>query len=254
MTEGTWKDTKHAAQDGWVGRARMVGRDLLSNAWARLERVSFDYRRGDGGIERQVREVYHRGHGAAILLHDASRDTVVLVRQFRLPVLEVEHGAFGPGPFVAARGRSGTAGDAADDPDGPGFLLEVPAGVLDGESPATRVRAEVAEETGYRIGEPDFLFAAYVSPGSVTELIHYFVAPYAASDRTEAGGGVAAEGEDIEVVEMTLDAALDAVATGRIRDAKTLVLLQHAALVRRRGPEALHRRSGPGGGAKRAGR
>ena len=119
-----------------------------------------------------MREIYHRGHGAAVLLHDATRDTVVLVRQFRLPVLEVELGAFGPGPFVAAEGRPAEEDDADD---APGFLLEVPAGVLDGEAPAARVRAEVAEETGYRIGEPEFLFAAYVSPGSVTELIHYFV-------------------------------------------------------------------------------
>lgn len=209
---------------------RIVRRELLSDAWARLERVTFDYRRADGGTERQVREVYHRGHGVAILLHDASRDTVVLVRQFRLPVLEVEHGDRGP---LGGPARPPMPDDGA----GPGFLLEVPAGVLDDEAPAARVRAEVREETGHEIGEPRFLFAAYVSPGSVTELIHYFTAPYAATDRTGAGGGLAGEGEDIEVVELPLDDALGRVADGRIRDAKTILLLQHAALARRGGGE-----------------
>ena len=210
-------------------RVRVVARETLSDAWARLERVTFDYRRADGGTERQTREIYHRGHGAAILLHDPARDTVILVRQFRLPVLEVERGELGP--------PTPPVPDA-----GPGFLLEVPAGALDGEAPAARVRAEVAEETGFRIGEPRHLFAAYVSPGSVTELIHYFVTPYATSDRVGPGGGVAGEGEDIEVVEMPLAEALAGVADGRVRDAKTIVLLQHAALEaardgRRIGPE-----------------
>lgn len=203
-------------------RVNITARETLSEAWARLERVTFDYRRGDGRTERQVREIYHRGHGAAILLHDAARDTVILVRQFRLPVLEVERGALGPAePPVP---------DAA-----PGFLLEVPAGVLDGQSAATRVRAEVEEETGFRVGEPRFLFAAYVSPGSVTELIHYFTAPYSSADRVGAGGGLEGEGEDIEVVELGLGDALERVADGRIRDAKTIVLLQHAALEAARG-------------------
>ena len=201
------------------GRARVASRETLSDAWARLERVELDYVRADGRTERQVREIYHRGHGAAILLHDASRDTVILVRQFRLPVLEAEHGGLGPPepPRTAEE---------------PGFLLEVPAGVLDGQAPAARVRAEVEEETGFRIGEPRYLFAAYVSPGSVTELIHYFVAPYVAGDRAGPGGGVAGEGEDIEVVETTLDDALRGIRDGRVRDAKTIVLLQHAALER----------------------
>ena len=203
-------------------RVRVVSRETLSDAWARLERVTLDYRRGDGRTERQVREIYHRGHGAAILLHDAARGTVILVRQFRLPVLEVERGTLGPG-------------DPPRPDAEPGFLLEVPAGVLDGESAATRVRAEVEEETGFRVGTPRYLFAAYVSPGSVTELIHYFTAPYSDADRVGAGGGVEGEGEDIEVVELALDEALARVADGRIRDAKTIVLLQHAALEAARG-------------------
>lgn len=202
-------------------RVRVVSRETLSDAWARLERVAFDYRRGDGREERQVREIYHRGHGATVLLHDAARDTVILVRQFRLPVLETECGALGPP-------------DPPRPDDEPGFLLETPAGVLDGEGAAARVRAEAEEETGFRIGEPRYLFAAYVSPGSVTELIHYFVAPYSDADRVGRGGGLEGEGEDIEVVELSLDEALARVADGRVRDAKTIVLLQHAALERAR--------------------
>ena len=178
-------------------------RALLSDAWARLESVTFDYRDRDGGWQRQVREIYHRGHGAAILLHDVARRRVVLVRQFRYPA------------HVAERR---------------GFLLEVPAGMLEDDDPAATVVAETEQETGYRIGEPEFLFAAYVSPGSVTERIHYFAAPYEQGDRIGEGGGLAEEGEDIEVVELDIDEALARVRDGRIEDAKTIVLLQYAAL------------------------
>ena len=220
MTDTGSGDGKDGAvAPGRGGRVRVVSRETLSHAWAKLERVTLDYRRGDGREERQVREIYHRGHGATVLLHDPGRDTVILVRQFRLPVLEAEHGDLGP--------PDPPRPDAA-----PGFLLEAPAGVLDGEAPAARVRAEVEEETGFRIAEPRFLFAAYVSPGSVTELIHYFAATYSPADRPGPGGGLEGEGEDIEVVELALDEALARVADGRIRDAKTIVLLQHAALER----------------------
>ena len=178
-------------------------RTLLSDAWARLESVTFDYRDRGGSWQRQIREVYHRGHGAAILLHDVARRRVVLVRQFRYPA-------------HAAERR--------------GFLLEVPAGMLEDDDPAATVVAETEQETGYRIGEPEFLFAAYVSPGSVTERIHYFAAPYEQGDRVGDGGGLVEEGEDIEVVELDIDEALARIRDGRIEDVKTIVLLQHAAL------------------------
>ena len=186
-------------------RARVVTRErtLLSDGWSRLESVRFDYRRRDGRWEEQVREIYHRGHGAAILLHDVARRTVLLVRQFRYP---------------------------AHDAEGRGFLLEVPAGMLESDDPLATIVAETEQETGYRIGAPTYLFAAYVSPGSVTERLHYFAAPYRQSERVGEGGGLAEEGEDIELVEVDIDEALGWIDEGRIEDAKTIVLLQHAAL------------------------
>ena len=190
-----------AATDG----ERIVTRDVrvLSDAWSRLESVRFDYRRRDGVWESQTREVYHRGHGAAILLHDVRRRTVVLVRQFRYPA-------------HAATGR--------------GFLIEATAGMLEDDDAARTVVAEVEQETGYRIGTPEFLFAAYVSPGSVTERIHFFAAPFERDERVGEGGGLADEGEDIEVLEIGIDDALDMIPDGQIEDMKTILLLQHAAL------------------------
>ena len=183
-------------------------RELLSDAWSRLERVTLDYRRRDGEVESQVREIYHRGHGAAILLYDLARRCVVLVRQFRLAAWEVEQ-------------HSHTA---------PGFLLEVPAGVVEHDDPAATAQAEVWEETGIRIVAPRFLYTGYATPGSVTEQIYYYEAAYSAADRKGAGGGRDDEGEDIEVLEVPIDEAWQMVMSGEIRDAKTILLLQHARL------------------------
>jgi len=192
-------------EDTDADRERIVTRDVevLSDAWSRLESVRFDYRRRDGGWESQTREIYHRGHGAAILLHDIRRRTVVLVRQFRYPA-------------HATTGR--------------GFLVEVPAGMLEDDDPARTVVAETEQETGYRIGTPEFLFAAYVSPGSVTERIHFFAAACEPGARVGDGGGLVEEGEDIEVLETGIDEALAMIRDGRIEDMKTILLLQHAAL------------------------
>ena len=189
--------------EGGDGRVITRERRVLADAWARLESVRFDYRDRNGEWQSQVREIYQRGHGAAILLHDVERRTVVLVRQFRYPAHEAERR---------------------------GFLLEVPAGMLEDDDPAATVVAETEQETGYRIGAPVFLFAAYVSPGSVTERIHYFAAPYEPGARVGEGGGLSDEGEDIEVLEVDIDEACAWIRDGRIEDAKTIVLLQHAAL------------------------
>ena len=116
------------------------------------------------------------------------------------------------------------------DEDHQGFLIEVPAGVLEGDNPEATVRAETAQETGFCVGNLQHLYVAYVSPGSVTEKIHYFVAPYETADRVGSGGGLAEEGEDIEVMEVDFDTALDWIQSGHIQDAKTILLLQHAAL------------------------
>ncbi len=193
------------------GRIAVRQREVLSDQWARLERITLDYERGDGKVETQVREIYHRGHGAAVLLYDATRRCVVLVRQFRLAAWEVEQGA----PSAHQN---------------PGFLLEVPAGVVEHGDPAETVRNEAWEEAGIRIGTPRFLYSGYATPGSVTEQLHYFDAPYQVTDRQGPGGGLAEEGEDIEVVEMSIDDAWARVDSGEIRDAKTIMLLQHALL------------------------
>lgn len=184
-------------------RVRVTSMETLSDNWYVLRKATFDFRRMDGTWQTQVRESYDRGNGVAILMRDPDRDTVVLIRQFRFP-------AFANG---------------LDD-----LMIEVPAGLLDDADPAERIRAEVEEETGFRIREVHKLFEAYMSPGSVTEKLHFFEAFYSLADRVSAGGGHEDEGEDIEVLELPLTEALDMVRDGRIVDAKTIMLLQHAAL------------------------
>ncbi|UCU97429.1 GDP-mannose pyrophosphatase NudK [Acidovorax radicis] len=187
-----------------VDHVRNVEVQVLSDNWYVLRKVSFDLRRRDGQWQRQSREAYDRGNGAALLLFDPRRQTVVLTRQFRLP-------AFLNG--------------CAD-----GYLIETCAGLLDGDDPETCIRREAEEETGYRIRAPRKVFEAYMSPGSVTEKLHFFVADYEPADRIRAGGGMADEGEDIEVIEMPLGDALAAIRDGTIQDGKTVMLLQHVAL------------------------
>ncbi len=184
-------------------RVRVVKTEILSDSWARLEAAHFDYLNSGGQWERQVREVYNRGHGAAILLYNLTARSVILIRQFRYPVFTE---------------------------DGDGFMIEVPAGVIDNGNPEQTVKAETEQETGYRIGSVQSLFKAYVSPGSVTECLHYYCAPYSASDKIGDGGGLDAEGEDIEVMEVDFAVAMSWVESGKINDAKTILLLQHAAL------------------------
>jgi nudix-type nucleoside diphosphatase (YffH/AdpP family) len=183
---------------------RLLGAELLSDSWYTLRKIHFELRRRDGRWQPLSREAYDRGNGAALLLWDPVRRTVVLTRQFRLP-------AFLNGS-----------------PDGQ--LIEACAGLLDGDEPEACIRREAEEETGYRIRAPRKLFEAYMSPGSVTEKLHFFIAEYAPGDRVRAGGGVVEEGEDIEVIEMPLADALAAIASGRIQDGKTIMLLQHVAL------------------------
>jgi GDP-mannose pyrophosphatase NudK len=186
-------------------RVRIVEERLLSNDWYVLKKTTFDYRCRDGRWERQSRETYDRGNGAVLLLFNAERSTVVLIRQFRLP-------AFLNGCMD-------------------GLLVEACAGLLDGEDPNTCIRREAEEETGFRIRSPRKILEAYMSPGSVTEKLHFFVAEYELQDRVSAGGGDAAEGEDIEVLELTLASALQMIGTGAIQDGKTIMLLQYAALI-----------------------
>ncbi len=184
-------------------RIRIHTVETLSDDWFLLQKTTFDYRRNDGSWQRQTRETYDRGHGATILLYNRERRTVVLVRQFRFP----------------------TYGNGHD-----GFLIETAAGLLDQASPEERIRAEVEEETGYRVGAVSKVFEAFMSPGSVTERLHFFVAEYAPASRVGNGGGLEEEGEDIEVLELAMDEAMRMMADGRIADGKTIMLLQYAAL------------------------
>ena len=176
----------------------------LSDNWYHLARYSFDLRLADGSWQAQTREAYDRGNGATILLYNRAKKTVVLTRQFRLP-------AFLNGVFD-------------------GQMIETAAGLLDNDSPGDAIRREVAEETGYAISDPTEVFDIFMSPGSVTERLHFFVAEYDPLDRPTDGGGADGEHENIEVLELYFDTALGMVASGDIRDAKTIILLYHARL------------------------
>lgn len=184
-------------------RIRIHHEQTLADDWFVLRKITFDYLRRDGSWQRLSREAYDRGHGATILLYHRARRTVVLIRQFRLPTYGAGHD---------------------------GFLIEAPAGQLDAAAPDVRIRAEVAEETGYHIGEVRKVFEAFMSPGSVTERLHFFVGEYEPAARTGSGGGLMEEGEDIEVLELPFEQAMAMVAAGEIVDAKTIMLLQYAAL------------------------
>lgn len=184
-------------------RIRVRSVELLSDDWAKLTKTTFDYRRNDGTWETQIRQTYDRGDGAAILPFDRQRSTVLLVRQFRYPAYVTGH----PEP-----------------------LIEVCAGLLDENDPETAIRKEAEEELGYHLHCVRALYAPYMSPGSVTERLTFFIADYTPADRISNGGGAAEEGEDIEVMEITLDEALAMVRDGRIIDAKTIMLLQHLKL------------------------
>ena len=188
-------------------RYRPVSREVLSENWGTLTKHSFDYIRGDGTVERQVREVYDRGHAVACLLHDPDADTLLLVRQFRLP-MQV----------------------AGLDP----FLIEVPAGLLEGADPTARMQSELMEETGYEVGALDHVADVVMSPGSVTESLACYLGHYTREDRVGQGGGLAGEGEDIEVLHLPVTEAAAMVERGEIFDAKTVVLIQ-TFLLRRAG-------------------
>ncbi|NUL38614.1 NUDIX domain-containing protein [Kosakonia sacchari] len=184
-------------------QVRIIATKPLSEDWGKLTKYTFDFRRRDGEWQRQSREVYDRGNGAVILLYNVSKRSVILTRQFRLPLFVNHHS---------------------------GFLLEAAAGLLDELAAEERIKQEAEEETGYRLEQVQKVFEAWMSPGSVSEKLHFFIAEYDDSRRTGNGGGLADEGEDIEVVEMDFSAALAAIRSGEIADGKTIMLLQHLAL------------------------
>lgn len=189
-------------------RIRVTSVETLSRDWGVLKKTSFDYQRSDGSWETQTRETYDSGNGAAVIPFDATRGTVLLVRQFRFPAFAMGH----------------------HDP-----LLEACAGLLDADDPEACIRKEAREELGYRLHDVEMIFMPFMSPGSVMERLAFFTARYSPADRIGTGGGHAGEGEDIEVVEMPLDEAYAAIATGAIADAKTIMLLQHLVIARAAG-------------------
>jgi nudix-type nucleoside diphosphatase (YffH/AdpP family) len=184
-------------------RVRIKDVRLLSDKKYILKATTFDWHRNNGEWQTQMRETYDRGNGAALLPYNLKRRTVVLVRQFRYPA------------FV----------NGYDD-----LLIETAAGMLDNASPEERIRAEAEEETGYRLHDVHKVFEAFMSPGAITEKLHFFVAEYEPEMRVSDGGGLADEGEEIEVLELSIEEALAMIADGRIVDAKTIMLVQYAAL------------------------
>ena len=182
-------------------RVRIKSVQILSNDWYVLKKTTFDLLRSDGSWQQQSRETYDRGNGATILLYNLERQTVVLTRQFRFPAYVNGHS---------------------------GMLIEAAAGLLDQASPEHRIRAEAEEETGYRVSHVRKVFEAFMSPGSVTERLYFFVAEYSHESRATLGGGNHAEGEDIEVLEVSIDEAMAAIEIGDIQDGKTIMLLQYA--------------------------
>ena len=182
-------------------KIRIVANEIVAKNWATLRQVTYDILTRKGQWETHVREAYDRGNGAAIMLYKREKSTVILTRQFRLPT------------FIN--------GNAA------GTLIEACAGILDKENPADCIKRETEEETGYRITEVEKVFEAYMSPGSVTELLYCFIAEYSDGMKLHEGGGLKEEEEDIEVLEVSFDSAYRMIADGSIRDGKTIMLLQY---------------------------
>ena len=184
-------------------RIRVRDVRLLSDSHYVLKTTTFDWRRSDGSWQTSSRETYDRGNGAVLLPYNRRLGTVLLTRQFPYPAY--------------VNGYDG-------------LMIEAPAGLLDEADPEARIRAEVEEEIGYRLGAVTKLFECFMSPGAVTEKLHFFIAEYEPDMQVGAGGGIAAEGEDVERLELPFAAALTMIETGEIADAKTIILLQHLAL------------------------
>jgi GDP-mannose pyrophosphatase NudK len=173
---------------------------ILSDNWYTLKKIKFDHRRQDGTWETKTREAYDRGNGAVILLYNKEQKTVILTKQFRLPT------------FINGNPT--------------GMLIEACAGLLDADQPDVAIKRETEEETGYKIKEVTKIFESYMSPGSVTEILYFFVAEYSKDEKVNDGGGL--EDEDIEVLELPFEKAMDMIRTGEIKDGKTIMLLYHA--------------------------
>ena len=178
--------------------------EVLSNNWYTLRKVTFKHTHIDGTVTEQSREAYDRGNGATILLYNKAAKTVILTRQFRLPTY--------------LNGNES------------GYLIEACAGLLDRDNPEECIRRETEEETGYKVSKVEKIFEAYMSPGSVTEILYFFVAEYTKAMKVSDGGGIEEEQENIQVLELEYQRALEMIGTGEIKDAKTIMLLQYAQI------------------------
>ena len=178
--------------------------EVLSDNWATLRKITYQYKKKDNTWETQIREAYDRGNGAAILLYNKDNKTIILTRQFRMPT------------FLNGNEN--------------GMMIEVCAGVLDQQNAEDCIRKEIEEETGYSIKDVHKIFEVYMSPGSVTEIVYFFVGEYSQDMKSSDGGGLAEEQENIEVLEMLFDRAYGMIASGEIKDAKTIMLLQYAKI------------------------
>ena len=178
--------------------------EILSNNWYTLKKITYEYQNADGSLETRSREAYDRGNGATILLYNTIDKTVILTRQFRLP------------SFINGNDS--------------GMLIESCAGLLDKDNPEDCIKRETEEETGYKISNVKKIFEAYMSPGSVTEILYFFIAGYTNDMKINEGGGLAHEQENIEVLEVNFDTALNMIETGEIKDGKTIMLLQYLRL------------------------
>ena len=183
---------------------KIIEEKVLSNNWYVLKKIIFEYRNKQGEWQTQAREAYDRGNGATILLYNKENQTVVLTEQFRMPTY--------------VNGNES------------GMLIEACAGLLDKDNPEDCIRRETEEETGYRIGEVKKVFEAYMSPGSVTEILYFFVAEYSKSMKVNDGGGAEDEQENIDVLEIDFKKVIEMIKTGEIKDGKTIMLLQYAQI------------------------
>lgn len=182
-------------------KVKNVKSEVLSDNWYTLRKITYDYLKNDGTWQMQSREAYDRGNGAAMLLYNCEHKTVILIKQFRMPT------------FVNGN---------AD-----GMLIEACAGLLDNDNPEDCIKRETEEETGYKISHVKKIFEAYMSPGSVTELLHMFVAEYSSTMKVNEGGGIDHEQENIEVLEIPFNKAMSMIDRGEIKDGKTIMLLQY---------------------------
>ena len=187
-----------------IDKIKILDTEILSNNWYTLKKLTYQLQKSNGEWQNQQREAYDRGNGATILLYNKEQGTVILTKQFRLPT------------YINGNET--------------GMLIEACAGLLDKDNPEDCIRRETEEETGYKVSHVEKIFEAYMSPGSVTEIIYFFIAEYSNAMKVNEGGGVEHEQEDIEVLELPFENAFKMIGSGEIKDGKTIMLLQYVKL------------------------